>query len=96
MSYSAEEIAEKVTDSAINDPEKIYKIPESVLLDIRLTRADKDKILRNWELDQLALLRADEENMIQKTGASPAVELLERVKVVKKYLTEAARKGKAA
>lgn len=88
--------SEKIVEGAIKDPEKFYKIPESVLLDIRLTQAEKDKILHSWEQDQLALLRAEEENMCQKTGCAPPVDLLEKIKKAEKTLESAEKKEKTA
>jgi len=78
--------SEKIVNKAIEDPEKLYKNPESVLGDRRLTRADKDAILRSWEQDQLAILRAEEENMTQKSAAPPALYLLEKIKKAEKDL----------
>ena len=88
--------SEEIVDKAIKDPEKFYKTPESVLSDDRLTQEQKDKILRCWEQDQVAMMRADGENMTQKANASPAVEVLEKVKEAEKVLKNAAEEEKAA
>lgn len=78
--------SQKIVGKAIKDPEKLYKNPGSVVEDGRLTRAEKDAILRSWEQDQLAILRAEEENMTQKNIAPPAVSLLEKIKEAEKDL----------
>ena len=76
----------KIVDNAIKDPEKFYKTPESVLADSRLTSAEKDQVLHSWEQDQLALLRAEEENMCPKCNCPSPEDLLERVKNAEKIL----------
>jgi hypothetical protein len=78
--------SEKVVEKAIKDPAKIYSAPEAVLADDRLTDKEKDKILHSWEQDQIALLRAEEENMVQKDGAPPPGDLLVKVKEAEKIL----------
>lgn len=57
---------------------KVYTNPESVLNDSSLTVTEKGKILSGMEMDQLALLRAEGENMIEKCNgdsSSPAAML---------------------
>lgn len=72
--------SKKIIGDAIKDPEKFYKAPESILTDVRLTQAEKDKILHSWEQDQIALLRAAEENMMPRDNGSPPEDMLERIK----------------
>jgi len=86
--------SEEIIDKATKDPEKFYKNPERILLDNRLTAAEKGKILCCWELDQLALMRAEEENMLSKINAPSPVDLLEKVKAAEKELESC--KGKLA
>jgi hypothetical protein len=82
--------SEEITDCALNDPEKLYKTPEFVLSDERLTQEQKEKILHCWEQDELALIRAEEENMPSKTDEPLPVELLEKIKVAEKTLKNGA------
>ena len=86
--------SKKILENSIQDPEKFYKNPELLLSDKRLTQEQKDKILHSWELDQLALLRAEEENMIQKTNDRPAIDLLEKIKAAEKTLEKDIKNGK--
>jgi len=86
--------SEKIVEGAIKDPEKVYKIPESVLQDIRLTQTEKDKILHSWEQDQLALLRAEEENMPPKAACPPPIDLLDKIKKAEEILESDKKKEK--
>ena len=69
----------KAEECALN-PEKFYKTPEAVLADNSLTQEQKDKILHCWEQDEIALLRADDENMSSQIEATPPGELLKKIK----------------
>lgn len=51
-----------VNAAAIN-PTKFFKTPRDVLIHSKLTREDKLKILRQWEVDARLLEVAEEENM---------------------------------
>jgi hypothetical protein len=84
-----------ITECVIN-PEKFYKTPESVLSDNRLTQAQKDKILQCWEQEEIALMRAEGENMTPKTDAPAPVEMLEKIKKAEKTLESDTGKGKTA
>lgn len=64
---------EQRVKKAIKDPGKLYKTPEDVLYDPRLSRAQKERILVSWAEDTKALLRAEDENMEKvDTKRSPA------------------------
>jgi len=78
--------SEEIIDFTLRDPEKFYKTPESVLADKHLTQEEKDKILHCWEQDELALIRAEEENMSLKTDSPLPVEMLEKIKEAEKTL----------
>ena len=47
----------------LKDPSQAYDRPQDVILDQSLKLQEKIKILRCWEEDVEALLRAEEENM---------------------------------
>ena len=94
MGQKSQEITD--CDCTLIDPEKFYKTPESVLADTHLTQEQKDKILHCWEQDQLALIRAEEENMTPKTDAPLPVEMLEKIKMAEKKLESAANKEESA
>jgi hypothetical protein len=68
---------------ALVDPKRIFGTPELVLSEPRLDREAKLRILRNWEQDAEALLRAENEGM---EGDGPA--LLQRVRRAIASLTE--------
>jgi hypothetical protein len=76
----------------IENPQQFYKTPEDVLADKSLSSAQKDKILRAWEQDELALIRAEEENMISKTESLLPVDTLLEIKHAEQTLEE----GKSA
>lgn len=50
-------------DRILADPASAYAIPEDVLKDSRLTRAQKIKVLEQWAFDARELQVAEEENM---------------------------------
>jgi hypothetical protein len=77
---------EKIVSAAIKDPGKIYESPEEVVADPRLTRDQKGKILHSWEEDEIALQRAEGENMLQPSGEPKSGEILEKVKNAEKIL----------
>jgi hypothetical protein len=53
----------KPFQDAINDPAEVYGTPERVLADPRLDREGKRAILKAWERDARALIRAADEAM---------------------------------
>lgn len=73
-------------EECVLNPEKFYKTPEEVLADKNLTQEQKDKILQCWEQEEIALMRAEEENMSLKTDTPPPVELLDKIKSAEKKL----------
>jgi len=85
--------SKKIVDTAVKDPEKFYKTPEAVLRDTRLSGEEKDQVLHNWEMDQLALIRAEDENMTSSEGARPPVDLLDKIKKAEKTLDAGSKKG---
>jgi hypothetical protein len=76
---------DKIAECVLN-PEKFYKSPEAVLSDKNLTQEQKDKILHCWEQEEIALMRAEGENMSLKTDDPPPVELLQKIKDAEKKL----------
>ncbi len=61
--------------TAVLDPTAVFRNPEDVLQQGKLTRAQKIEILRRWEYDARALEVAEEENM---AAAEPS-DVLSRV-----------------
>jgi hypothetical protein len=49
-------------DKAMDDPSRAFKSPREVV-ESELSRDEKIKILKNWELDARRLLESAEENM---------------------------------
>lgn len=45
------------------DPSATYQAPEDVLLDARLSREQKIKVLKQWAYDEREIEVAEEENM---------------------------------
>ncbi len=78
--------------NSTNDTESACRTPESLLADKHLTREEKDRILHGWEQDQIAMLRAEEENMSRKDGAPSPDDLLARVKNAEKILENCKKK----
>jgi hypothetical protein len=72
-------VAEYITQTAIKDPGRLFETPLDVTLDPRLSHNEKRTILQNWQLDQHALLRAEDENMSQLDGSSHPSRLLEKI-----------------
>lgn len=58
MSLDHHQIAE-----AIKNPDRVFQTPGEVLEHDDLSMADKKKILKSWEADQMLLLIAEQENM---------------------------------
>jgi hypothetical protein len=91
MGRKADEI-----DECVINPEKFYKTPESVLSDDRLTQEQKDQILHCWEQEEIALMRAEGENMTSKTDAAAPVEILEKIKKAENTLENSSKKGRVS
>lgn len=47
----------------ISDPSAVYKAPEDVLVDARLSREQKIAVLKQWAYDEREIEVAEEENM---------------------------------
>lgn len=62
------------------------KDPQAVLRDPRLTQEEKNKILQSLEQDQVALLRAEGENMIPQTNVPSPADLLTKIKKAEQTL----------
>ena len=58
----------------LNDPSAVYRQPEDVAQDERLSREEKIKILKQWAFDAQEIEVAQEENMIG--DASPLRQVL--------------------
>jgi hypothetical protein len=66
-------------DEALADVGKVYRHPQAVFDDARLTRAEKIKLLKQWEYDLRELQVAAEENMTGP-GMGQNAELLRSVR----------------
>lgn len=53
----------KDIEKAVTQPWKVYRAPEDVLVDERLSDAEKRRVLESWEHDARELAVAEEENM---------------------------------
>lgn len=73
-------------NQAIKDPTKLFAGPWEVVNNPWLRREDKKTILENWEQDQLAMMRAEEENMAKSRKNASPVELYEKIKEAEKAL----------
>ncbi len=62
--------------------------PESILIDDSLTKSEKDRILHEWEQDQVALLRAADESMNDKNSDVSTGDILSRIKRMEKMLND--------
>ena len=63
----------------VASPATAYKKPAEILADARLSEDEKLAALKNWESDQKALLRADDENMGAQKPVRPAEDLLAEI-----------------
>ncbi len=61
-------MTKSVVSKAIADPSRVFPNPQAVLAASDLTREEKIKILRNWELDAKRLLESADENMTDDSG----------------------------
>jgi hypothetical protein len=69
----------KKMDQALGDVGGVYKQPEAIRDDASLSRADKIKLLKQWEYDLRELQVAAEENMTGP-GSGQNAELLRSVR----------------
>lgn len=72
-------VSEYITHTALKDPGRVYDTPRDVLNDSRLGFRQKQAVLKSWEEDQLALLRAEAEAMTQCDGSSSPIRMLEQI-----------------
>jgi hypothetical protein len=86
MSIFKKIFSKKRFQEAIKDPVKFYGSPKAVLDDEYLNDQDKMKILQSWEVDQIALMRAEEENLSSALSAPSPTELLGKIKKAEKIL----------
>lgn len=61
-------MTKSVVNKAIADPSRIFPNPLAVLEAADLSRAEKIKVLQNWELDAKRLLESADENMTDERG----------------------------
>jgi hypothetical protein len=74
-------MSKKKMDEALGDVGAIYKHPEAIRDDASLSRAEKIKLLKQWEYDLRELQVAAEENMTGPgTGTGQNAELLRSVR----------------
>ncbi len=62
--------------------------PESLLIDGGMAKEERDRILHEWEQDQIALLRAADENMNDKNSDENAGDMLSRIKKMEEILND--------
>lgn len=77
--------SEEIAECELN-PEKFYKTPEAVVADKKLTQEQKDKILHCWEQEEIALMRADGENMTPQVNVPQPAEVMDKIKKAEKSL----------
>jgi hypothetical protein len=61
-------MTKSVVNEAIADPSRMFPNPMAVLDADNLTREEKIKVLKNWELDAKRLLESADENMTDERG----------------------------
>ena len=66
-------------EEAVLDPAAAFRKPEDVVQSEELTRREKMKILKSWEQDADAKIRADSENMSNMAEDENPAEILKRV-----------------
>ena len=67
-------------EKAIADVSKIYAHPNEVVADSELSRTEKIKLLRQWEVDLKENMVATEENMAAETSEGNSADLLRDVR----------------
>ena len=77
----------KTYESMLTDVAKHFAKPHDVVVDDRFTRAQKVKLLEQWDYDMQLLLTASEENMPSGDG-SESGKVAEQVKELRKAMTE--------
>lgn len=61
-------MTKSIVNEAIADASKVFPTPMAVVEARDLTRDEKIKILKNWELDARRLVSSGDENMAQERG----------------------------
>lgn len=77
---------ETLFHQAISDPTRVYKSPEEVALDTRLSREEKIKILDNWALDQKRLLSSQAEHMGDEAITGSTANMLQDISKIRDAL----------
>ena len=62
-------MTKSIFDRAIADASQVFSTPMAVVEAKDLSRDEKIKILRNWELDARRLVSSGDENMADERGA---------------------------
>ncbi len=75
-----------VVKKAIEDPKKVYKRPEDVLGDWRLGKSQKERVLKSWEEDVKALMRAEDESMSKLDKKRPPDHILQDIHTAQEKL----------
>ena len=70
-------------EEILADPAAVYNSPRDVFDDKNLNEDEKSEILRTWEEDAKALLRAESENMAATEKTPLAPELLKEISNVR-------------
>lgn len=68
---------------SIKSPEKAFSKPKDVVLARHLNKNEKLKILKNWEDEKKAELKAEEENMDSNEVSSDTAETLQDISIAK-------------
>lgn len=61
-------MTKSIVNEAIADASKVFDTPMTVVDAKDLSREEKIKILKNWELDARRLISSGDENMIDERG----------------------------
>ncbi len=79
---------EDVMSKALKDPGMLFSDPQEIIQNPWLTVDQKNKILEVWEQDQIALMRAEDEYMVQNDKKTSAAKLLQKIVRAKGDLPE--------
>jgi hypothetical protein len=79
-------------EEILADPAAVYNSPRDVLDDRNLSEDEKNEILRTWEEDAKALLRAESENMAAAEKLPLASDLLKEISNVRLKLDKLRKK----
>jgi hypothetical protein len=84
---------EDFMSKALKDPGMLFSDPREVIENPWLTPEQKAKILEVWEQDQVALMRAEDEYMVQNDKRTSAARLLQKIVRAKEDLPEDSWEG---